>query len=65
MRVQGATCLQIVFIKICPVRGHGSGARACSVLTAGGGGRARPAMRVPYLHTSLRMGPCLLCRWRV
>lgn len=35
MKEQGATCLQIVFVKICPVRGHGIGARACSVLTAG------------------------------
>lgn len=37
MKEQGATCLQIVFVKICPVRGHGIGARSCSVLTAGGG----------------------------
>lgn len=36
MKEQGATCLQIVFVKICPVRGHGIGGRACSVLTAGG-----------------------------
>lgn len=25
MKEQGATCLQIVFVKICPVRGHGIG----------------------------------------
>ena len=27
MKEQGATCLQIVFVRICPVRGHGIGAR--------------------------------------
>lgn len=57
MKEQGATCLQIMFVKICPVRGHGIGVRACSVRTAGGG-RARPptACTIP-IPASLRHWP--------